>query len=132
MGPMISKYGLALAMQLLHLVLCAVWNGVGLWQKAQGLQSIGPTASSLGVILSIVIAGVLVFLLAKSHESIYLALSFVPLVIAVLTIYGGFTQDLSNWPSEFWRWAGILVNTIGLIGFGIAIATYLRRNRNIV
>ncbi len=77
---------------------------MGLWQKAQGLQSIGPTASSLGVILSTVLAGVLVFLLAKSHEAIYLALSVVPLLIAVLTIYGVSPKIFPIGHRSFCRW----------------------------
>lgn len=55
-------------MQLVHLALCAAWNVAGLWQKANDLQSIGPTASGWRVVLSIVL-GSLVFLLLKSEAA---------------------------------------------------------------
>ena len=46
-------------------------------------------------------------------KKLQMALRFV--VMAGIAVYGAFTKDLSLWPSEGWRWAGILLNGIGMI-----------------
>lgn len=122
-----NSYRPALAAQLLHVALCVVWNGLGLWQKSQGIQTIGPTAS-FGAIGFVVLLGVgFVLLLRKGAETPYILLSLLGLLLSALAIYGGFAKELSNWPSEFWRWAGILVNAVGVIGFLLALITFIRR-----
>lgn len=122
-----NSYRPALAAQLLHVALCVVWNGLGLWQKSQGIQTIGPTASSGAILFVLLLGAGLVLLLRKGAETPYLLLSLLGLLLSALAIYGGFTKELSNWPSEFWRWAGIIVNAVGVIGFLLALITYIHR-----
>lgn len=122
-----SAYRLALAAQLLHVALCVVWNGVGLWQQAHGTQTIGPTASFGAIVLVLLLGTGLVAFLRKGAETAYIFLSLGGLLMSALAIYGGFTKDSSNWPSEFWRWAGIAVNAVGVLGFVLALGTFLSR-----
>ena len=51
----------------------------------------------------------------------YLRVSGILVLAAVSAIFGGFTKDSSLWPSELWRYAGIAVNGIGVVGFGLAL-----------
>lgn len=122
-----SAYRLALAAQLLHVALCVVWNGVGLWQQAHGTPTIGPTASFGAIVLVLLLGTGLVAFLCKGAETAYIFLSLGGLLMSALAIYGGFTKDSSNWPSEFWRWAGIAVNAVGVLGFVLALGTFLSR-----
>jgi len=128
-NAVLTAYRPALFTQLVHLGLCVVWNGVGLWQKSQGIQGIGPTAS-FSAIAVVLLCGIgLTILLRRAAEKPYLLLSVLGFALAGVAIYGGFTKDRSNWPSEFWRWAGIMVNAFGVIGFLQALATFIRKSR---
>jgi uncharacterized membrane protein len=55
---------------------------------------------------------------------IYGLLSAIGGLLALYTVVNAFVADPSLWPSEFWRFAGVAVNAIGVIGgaFGIAAA----------
>jgi hypothetical protein len=121
----------ALIAHLIHVLLCIIWNGVGLWQQAHGLKTIGPTASWGAIGFVILLGAGLVGLSRKGPPLGFLALSAIGMLLAVVAIHGGLTKDASNWPSEFWRWAGIVVNSFGVIGFLLALATYLRRKSTI-
>lgn len=127
MSSTLAAYRPALSFQLFHLALCVGWNGVGLWQKAHGAQSIGPTASFAGVAGAIAIGICMVLLLGKSLDVPYLVISVVAVLMAAVAIHGGLTKDESNWPSEFWRWAGIVVNAFGVIGFLLALFASTQR-----
>jgi hypothetical protein len=72
----------------------------------------GQLASSGGGVLRIAVGVALVLLLMKAQEAAHVVLSAMPCLMAALRIYGGFTNDLYNWPSEFWRWAGIAVKRL--------------------
>jgi len=118
-----NNYSVAtLSVQLIHIALCIVWNLVGVYQLSQGIQSIGPTASLIGVVILFVFAGALVLAAAKSWRWLYLSVSLLLVWGAVSAIYGGFTKDIALWPTEFWRYAGMLVNAVGVVGFCMVIA----------
>ena len=127
MPAKLSAYHLALAAQLLHVALCIVWNAVGLWQQAHGTQTIGPTASFGTIVLVVLLGAGLVAFLRKGAENAYFLLSLVGLLMSALAIFGGFTKDSSNWPSEFWRWAGITVNAVGVLGFVLVFGAFHSR-----
>jgi hypothetical protein len=97
MNSAVSDYRPALAAQLLHVALCVVWNAIGLWQKSQGTQTIGPTASLGAIVVVLLLGAGLVALLCKGAETAYILLSLVGLLMSALAIYGGFTKDLSSW-----------------------------------
>lgn len=126
---LVSRYSRPLLLQTIHAVLCVGWNGIGLWQKAHGQATIGPTASWIALLMSVVLVSALFALLRSRKELAYLALSLVAALLALVAVLGGFTKDPSLWPSEFWRWAGIVVNTIGVAAFPVALAAF-RRGRS--
>lgn len=121
-----NGYRTALIVHLVHVLLCILWNGVGLWQQAHGLKTIGPTASWGAIGFVILLGAGLVGFSRKGPPPGFLALSAIGMLLAVVAIHGGLTKDASNWPSGFWRWAGIVVNSFGVMGFLLALATYLR------
>lgn len=51
---------------------------------------------------------------------------------ALWNVYGAFqafTASPALWPSEFWRYAGVAVNAIGMIGAVLGIGEGVRRLR---
>lgn len=122
-----NNYSVAtLSVQLIHVALCIVWNLVGVYQLSQGIQSIGPTASLIGVVILFVFGSALFLAASKNWRWLYLSVSLLLVWGAVSAIYGGFTKDVALWPTPFWRYAGILVNAVGVVGFCMVIAS-LRR-----
>jgi len=119
----------ALRVQLFHSVLCIIWNVVGVWQLSKGLPAIGPTASVAGISIILVLSGLLMLGVRSRYVTLYLCVSALLFLAAVSALYGGFTKDPSFWPSEVWRYAGIIVNMIGLIGFGLALG-YTKQLKN--
>lgn len=119
----------ALAVQLFHALLCIIWNLIGVWQLSKGLPAIGPTASIAAIGIILVLSGLLIEGVRSKHVALYLGVSGLIFLAAVSAIYGGFTKDPSFWPSEAWRYAGIIVNAIGLVGFGLALG-YTKQLKN--
>ena len=103
-------------------ILCAIWNAYGAAQLARGGQALGPTATIMGAVLAISLAIVLIISF-RNRPSAYRWLTLVPCVIAAMTIWSALRLDPALWPSEFWRWAGILVNAIGVVGSALAFLT---------
>lgn len=99
--------------QILWAIGCIAWNLYGLYLINQGLAPIGPTASAAAAVLCAAFAVLFWWLSSKRHKWFYIILSAVAAVMASITIYGAFTKDPSLWPSESWRWAGIILNGIG-------------------
>ena len=108
--------------QLLHAALCIIWNIAGLWLLSNDLQPIGPTASMAAIGLIIVFSATLILGERNNQPVSYLLASGLLALAAVSAIFGCFTKDSSLWPSEWWRYAGIAVNSIGVVGFGLALA----------
>ena len=109
------------SVQLSHAVLCIVWTLTGIWQLSNGLQAIGPTASFAAIGIILALSGSLILGVRSKLVALYLSASGLLFLGAVSAIYGGYTKDPSLWPSEGWRYAGIVVNGIGVIGFGLAL-----------
>ncbi|MDG0968483.1 MAG: hypothetical protein P8O06_01465 [Porticoccaceae bacterium] len=108
--------------QLLHVSLCIIWNTVGLWQLSNDLQPIGPTASMVTIGLLTVFSATLLLSERNNQWAVYLLTSGLLGIGAVMAIFGALTKDPLLWPNEFWRYAGIVVNSIGVVGFGLALA----------
>lgn len=116
-----SGYRPALIIQTAHLLLCALWNVVGLYLINQGQAAIGPTASWTTIIVVLALLVLLWWSIVKHWFRWYTLFSITAVFFAALAIYGGFTKSPDLWPSEFWRFAGIAVNSVGVIGFVFAI-----------
>lgn len=100
-----------------YCLLCIAWNAYGLWQIEQGMVSIGPTASIPAIAIIGALLCVLIFSYLSSKPGIYLAAALVIFVLALLTVWGGFSKPATLWASEFWRYAGIVLNASGVLAF---------------
>lgn len=109
----------SLAILVLWAILCAVWNAYGAVQLSSGGQALGPTATIMGAVLALALA-VLLIISFRKRPSAYRWLTLVPCALAAMTIWSAFRLDPALWPSEFWRWAGILVNVLGVVGSALA------------
>ena len=113
----------------LHAFLAALWNVAGVWLISQGKSPLGPTASMTGVWVLLALMLIYIVTLKKGYEKTFLFLSFFGAVVGLLTIYGAFTKDPSLWPSEFWRYAGIIVNSLAAIGFILTLKVFFKKNK---
>lgn len=96
-------------------LLCIAWNMGGKWMISQGGRPPGPTASWAAA--GIVACFAIIFWMYRNNRRAipYVIVSAVGALLAAYAVYGGFTQDKTFWPSEFWRWAGIILNVVGAI-----------------
>ena len=106
-------------------LLAAAWNVAGVALIANGARAPGPTASLLGAALLVTI-GVGLFAMSSRSAIIYAGLSIVSAAMAGAAVYNALTADPSLWPSEFWRYAGIILNGIGAFAGGAALINLLR------
>jgi hypothetical protein len=106
-------------------LLAALWNFGGVWRMAQGLGALGPTASALFGLILIAIAAGLIYLVNRS-PLLFVLLALISGTAATLAVYGAFTQDRALWPSEAWRWAGIMLNVAGSLAAAASIVAYSR------
>ena len=111
----------------LHALLVIVWNIAGLWLISQGKSALGPTASLVGVVLFAVLIGLYIMFYKKEYKKLFLVFAFIGASLGSVAIYGALTKDPILWPSEFWRYAGIAVNTLGVIGFVLSIIPILQK-----
>ena len=105
--------------------LAALWNLGGAWQIARGLRAPGPTASFLagGVLLAIAVGLVVA---ARRWPRVFVLLAAVAGLAALVGVVGAFVQDPALWPSELWRWAGILLNGVGFVAAAAAVIAFIR------
>jgi hypothetical protein len=109
-------------------VLAALWNLGGAWQLARGLPSPGPTASTLaGLVLLGIAAGLGVAV--RRWPTVFVLLATVAGLAALVGVVGAFVQNPALWPSEFWRWAGILLNGVGFVAAAAAVIAFVRWRR---
>lgn len=97
------------------MILSCVWNVAGVYLIGRDLAPLGPTAS---MTTAAVLIGVALLMIIGAKKSIYLYLtcSIIAMAGAGAAIAGAFSQDPSLWPSEFWRYAGVGLNCLALIG----------------
>lgn len=108
---------------------CIVWNMYGLYLVSVGQRPIGPTASAVAAGLCAIFAVLFWWFLKKNLKWPYIILCAVATLMAGIAVYGAFTKDLSLWPSEGWRWAGILLNGMGMIACVAGILKALNSKR---
>ena len=106
-------------------VLAALWNLGGVWQLGRGLRPPGPTASTFAGLVLPVIAGGLV-LAVRQWPKVFVLLAAVCGLAALSAVVGAFVQDPALWPSEFWRWAGVLLNGLGVMAAATGVVAFVR------
>jgi hypothetical protein len=124
-----SLTGISLAVLATWAALCVIWNVYGAIQLSMGGRALGPTASWSGAGF-IVLLGVLLVVTSKSWPRAYPWLALLAAALAAPTVWKAFTLDPSLWPSEFWRWAGIVLNVFGVGGAVIAVIGSLSSGTN--
>lgn len=116
-GTFRAAVGWALPVLVGWALLAALWNFGGAWQLARGLRPPGPTASALAGLVLLVIAAAL-GVAVRSWPKVFVLLTVVAGLAALVGMIGAFVQDPALWPSEAWRWVGVLLNGVG---FGAAV-----------
>jgi hypothetical protein len=106
-------------------VLCTAWNFYGAVQLSSGGQALGPTASLLGAGFTMAL-GIVLVVVFRNWPVAYRWLVLVPAALAAFTIWNAFRLDPALWPSEFWRWAGIVLNGLGVAGSALAVRSSWR------
>lgn len=109
-----QKLGTVLYFQGFHIVGAAAWNVVGVILLSMGLRSPGPTASLSMAVILLVVGAIIVFG-AYRQKWLYLVASCLAGIGGFLAIYQAFNLDPALWPSEFWRYAGVALNSVGLL-----------------
>ena len=117
--------GRALPAQVAWALLSALWNVAGVYLIAQGQRAPGPTASIIGASLLIAIAMGLFFSIDRA-SLLYAALSGVAAFMALAAVVNAFVQDPVLWPTEFWRYAGAVLNGGGFLAGAAAVLAYVR------
>lgn len=61
----------------------------------------------------------------RRWPKLYLVLTIATGLICVMATISAFTQDPALWPSEFWRYAGAVLNGAGAVAAVVALAGYI-------
>lgn len=117
--------GAVLFVQVAWAVLSAVWNIAGVMLIARGLRAPGPTATVAGGVILLAIAAAFVALVSRWPLG-YVVLSAATGLIALSAVVNAFVQDPALWPSEFWRYAGAVLNGAGFVAAVVAVLAYFR------
>ena len=120
-------YKPALVFIVLHALLVIVWNLLGVWLLSQGKSALGPTATLTGALVFGVLIAIYFLFYKKGYKKLFLISVFIGASLGAMAIYGAFTKDPGLWPSEFWRYAGIAVNTIGVLGLLFALKAFFKK-----
>lgn len=114
-----------LYLQLTWVALCILWNVAGVILLSQGLKSPGPTASLIAALVIALIGVGLISSLNRRH-TIYLILSILVGIMGYLAVANAFSADPMLWPSDFWRYAGAALNSVGVLSALLAVTGFIR------
>ena len=126
----IGSYKNSLFFLLSHTLLSMLWNAIGLWLILQGKPALGPTATYAAIVILLVLSAGYIFSSIKDHPATYLLLACIGFFLACYAISGALTRDRDLWPSEYWRYAGMAINALGVIGFVSAVKMFVDRKRS--
>ena len=107
----------SLIFMMAHAILVIAWNLVGVWLLSNNKPALGPTATIMGAVVFGLFILAYLYSYSKGFKKVFMFLITIGALFGSFAIYGALTKDPSLWPSEFWRYAGIGVNLLGLIGF---------------
>jgi len=111
----------------MHAFWAAMWNVAGVWLMSHGQSPLGPTASLTGVAVLAVLILIYIYTLKKGYEKTFLLMALIGALVGAMTIYGALTKEHNLWPSEFWRFAGIAVNSLAVIGFTLTLKQFFSK-----
>jgi hypothetical protein len=116
-------------LQEIYVVLSVAWNLAGVLLIEQGLRAPGPTAS-LGVAAFLLAVGLGMLLGARRLPLLYVATSGLIGAGALAAVIQAFQLDPALWPATSWRYAGVLLNGLGVLGTAWGIVVWLRWRRS--
>ena len=122
-------YKKALLLMIAHAVLVMLWNITGIVLIAEGKPALGPAASWVGLFLFAILILVYLVLYKEACKRLFLLVVFIGAMFAAMAIYGALTKDPLLWSSEFWRYAGITINLLGVIGFLFTLKLFVKSKR---
>jgi len=100
-----------------HATLVIVWNLVGVWLLSNNKPALGPTATVIGAVVFALFIIAYLYSYSKGLKKVFVSLVTLGALLGSFAVYGALTKAPSLWPSEFWRYAGIGVNLLGVLGF---------------
>lgn len=106
---------------LLWIAGCILWNVAGVVLVWRGGLGIGPTAS-LPVAIVLGLAAILLVYSARYNLILFAILSGLFGLGGFAAVYQALAGEPSLWPSPFWRWTGVALNTFGLAAGTIGTA----------
>ncbi len=123
-----DRLGRVLWVQWTHISLSVAWNIVGVLLIERGLRAPGPTASFFVAAFLLALA-LGMFWGARRFVPLYLGASWLAGLGALWAIVQAFRLDPSLWPSASWRYAGVLLNALGVLGAAWGTLAWLRWRR---
>jgi len=120
-----SPFNPALSLQLVHALLCVLWNLAGIALISQGMAALGPVAT-WSVVIAATVMGGLLLLGAKRFIWLYLLMSVLQLLLSINAVATPLIKDPALWVYEGSRYAGMVVNLIGLLGSAWGIMLWLK------
>lgn len=115
--------GPAMPVQVAWAILAAFWNLAGVWLIAQWQRPPGPTAS-LGAAVMLLAMAVAFVVTVSRWPLAHLLLSIAAGLFGLAAVVNAFIADPALWPSEFWRYAGAVLNGIGFLACAATVAAY--------
>lgn len=109
-------YKPALVFMVLHALLVIIWNIAGVWLLSHNKSALGPTATFTAALVFAILIAIYFWFYKKGWEKLFLTVVTIGALLGSIAIYGAFTKDPALWPSEFWRYAGVAVNGLGILG----------------
>lgn len=122
-----KKYKSALILMIIHAILVIAWNIVGVWLISNGKSALGPTATLVGALIFTVLIAIYLLFYKKEYERFFLIAVIIGALLGSMAIYGAFTKDPNLWPSEFWRYAGVAVNSLGVLGLLFTLIAFFKK-----
>ncbi len=123
----VKKYKSALILMVLHALLVIAWNIVGVWRLSRGESALGPTATLVGALIFAILIIIYFLFYKKGYVKLFLTVVTIGALLGSMAIYGAFTKAPNLWPSEFWRYAGVAVNLVGVLGFILALNGFFKK-----
>ena len=111
-----------LKIQVAHLLLAILWNLTGVVLISLDKAPLGPTASLSGAATMLVLIGLLI-LGTRQYRWLYVASSLFILFTLSSVIWAAFNSNPQLWPSDFSRYSGVAINSLGVLGalWGLSI-----------
>lgn len=119
---------LPIKLQLSWISMSILWNITGIILVSKGKRALGPTASWTAIAVLLILAIALVVSYQKKWSVFYLLLTFLGGAMAFIAVRNAFIQDILLWPSEFWRYTGIVVNSFGIFAALFAVVRIKSNN----